>query len=86
MLTPVGFWSYARQDDNHSDGQLSELRAVVGKAINLHRGEEVRLFQDTEAIPNRGRLGSDDREHHRADDFLYSLDHAQILEERALPR
>ena len=51
MLTPVGFWSYARQDDNHSDGQLSELRAVVGKAINLHRGEEVRLFQDTEAIP-----------------------------------
>jgi len=51
LLTPVGFWSYARQDDNHSDGQLSELRAIVGKAINLRRGEEVRLFQDTEAIP-----------------------------------
>jgi hypothetical protein len=50
LLTPVGFWSYARQDDDYSGGQLSELRALVGKAINLRRGEEVRLFQDTEAI------------------------------------
>ena len=33
MLDPVGFWSYARQDDAHSDGQLSQLRAIVGKAI-----------------------------------------------------
>ncbi len=51
MLRPVGFWSYARQDDSHSDGHLSQLRAIVGKAISLRVGEEVRLFQDTEAIP-----------------------------------
>ena len=51
VLTPVGFWSYARQDDTNSDGQLSQLRAVVGSAINLRWGDEVRLFQDSAAIP-----------------------------------
>ncbi|MGD0639341.1 MAG: toll/interleukin-1 receptor domain-containing protein [Roseiarcus sp.] len=51
MLKPVGFWSYARQDDDHSDGQLSQLRAIVGKAINLQYGEELTLWQDIAAIP-----------------------------------
>jgi TIR domain len=51
MLKPVGFWSYTRQDDAHSDGQLSQLRLLIGKAIGLRQGEEVRFFQDTEAIP-----------------------------------
>jgi hypothetical protein len=51
VLKPVGFWSYARQDDSHSDGQLTHLRAIVGKAIGLRIGEEVKLFQDTETIP-----------------------------------
>ncbi len=40
MLDPVGFWSYARLDDAHSDGQLSLLRAIVGKAIGLQYGAE----------------------------------------------
>ena len=51
MLDPVGFWSYARQDDAHSDGQLSQLRAIVGKAIVLQCGVEVTLWQDIAAIP-----------------------------------
>jgi hypothetical protein len=51
VLKPVGFWSYTRQDDKYSGGQLSRLRLVVGGALNLRAGEEVRLFQDTEAIP-----------------------------------
>ncbi len=51
MLKPVGFWSYARQDDDHSDGQLSQLRTIVGKAINLQYGEELTLWQDIAAIP-----------------------------------
>jgi biotin carboxyl carrier protein len=51
MLDPVGFWSYARHDDQHSDGQLSQLRAVVGKAIGLQYGGEVTLWQDIDAIP-----------------------------------
>jgi hypothetical protein len=24
VLDPVGFWSYTRNDDQHSDGQLSQ--------------------------------------------------------------
>ena len=51
MLKPVGFWSYARQDDAHSDGQLSQLRALIGKAVNLRYGEELTLWQDIAAIP-----------------------------------
>ena len=51
MLKPVGFWSYARQDDAHSDGQLSQLRALVGKALALRYGEELTLWQDIAAIP-----------------------------------
>jgi hypothetical protein len=51
MLDPVGFWSYARQDDAHSDGQLSQLRAIVGRAIVLQCGVEVVVWQDVAAIP-----------------------------------
>ena len=51
MLEPVGFWSYARQDDAHSDDQLSQLRAIVGRAIARQCGLEVTLWQDISAIP-----------------------------------
>jgi uncharacterized membrane protein YeaQ/YmgE (transglycosylase-associated protein family) len=51
MLDPLGFWSYARQDDAQSDGQLSQLRAIVGKAIVLQHGTEVMLWQNISAIP-----------------------------------
>jgi hypothetical protein len=51
LLKPVGFWSYARQDDNYRDGDLSQLRTIVGKAISSRQGEEVTLWQDTVAIP-----------------------------------
>ncbi len=51
MLDPVGFCSYARQDDRLADGQLSQLRAMVGKAVNLRQGEEITLWQDIAAIP-----------------------------------
>src|ERR1700677_931814 len=51
MLDPVGFWSYARQDDAHSDGRLRQLRAIVGKAIVLQSGVEVVVWQDVAAIP-----------------------------------
>jgi len=51
MLDPVGFWSYARLDDEHSDGQLSQLRAVVGKQIGMQHGDRIALWQDIQAIP-----------------------------------
>jgi TIR domain len=51
VADPVGFWSYARLDDAHSDGQLSQLRVIVGKAIGLQYGGEVQLWQDVTAIP-----------------------------------
>ncbi len=51
MLDLVGFWSYARLDDEHSDGQLSKLRAIVGKAIVLQHGGKAILWQDVAALP-----------------------------------
>lgn len=51
MSGPVGFWSYARHDDAHSDGHLSQLRTIVGKAIALQYGADIDLWQDIQAIP-----------------------------------
>ena len=85
MLDPVGFWSYAHQDDAHSDGQLSQLRAIVGKQIVLQCGDEVKLWQDIVAILFGARLAQRNRADDRADDFLYSHCHATFLEERTLP-
>ncbi|WP_244817931.1 TIR domain-containing protein [Caballeronia sp. Lep1P3] len=51
MSNPVGFWSYARSDDAHSDGHLSQLRTIVGKAIALQYGADITIWQDIQAIP-----------------------------------
>lgn len=51
MSNPVGFWSYARSDDAHSDGHLSQLRTIVGKAIALQHGADIFIWQDIQAIP-----------------------------------
>ncbi|WP_250453102.1 TIR domain-containing protein [Caballeronia sp. ATUFL_M2_KS44] len=51
MSSPVGFWSYARSDDAHSDGHLSQLRTIVGKAIALQYGADITIWQDIQAIP-----------------------------------
>jgi formylglycine-generating enzyme required for sulfatase activity len=51
MLDPVGFWSYARLDDEQSEGQLSALRLIVGRALGLQHGGKVTLWQDVHAIP-----------------------------------
>ncbi len=52
MLDPAGFWSYTHHDDAHSDGRLSQLRAIVGKQIVLQCGVKVTLRQDIAAIPH----------------------------------
>jgi TIR domain len=49
-LDPIGFWSYGRHDDEHSDGALSALRVRVGKELKLLYGEDVDIFLDSEAI------------------------------------
>ncbi|WP_395613462.1 protein kinase domain-containing protein [Allosphingosinicella sp.] len=52
-LAPVGFWSYARQDDQLSDGRLSQLRTKLVQELQQQYGREpVRLFQDAETIPH----------------------------------
>jgi serine/threonine protein kinase len=50
-LPPVGFWSYARQDDALSQGSLTALRALLARELQQQYGREpVRLFQDMNAI------------------------------------
>src|SRR5215470_15813818 len=47
----VGFFSYSRSDDEHSDKALSLLRKRIRSELRLQLGRELRLWQDTEAIP-----------------------------------
>jgi TIR domain len=51
-LDPVGFWSYSRQDDEHSGGRLSQLRARLSSELQINYGRDrVQIFQDSAAIP-----------------------------------
>jgi hypothetical protein len=48
-LSPIGFWSYARQDDEE---RLGRLRLVLQRQLQQKYGrEEIKIFQDVAAIP-----------------------------------
>jgi hypothetical protein len=52
-LAPVGFWSYARQDDYLSQGKLSELRSLLMFELQqLYGRGEIKIFQDASTIPH----------------------------------
>jgi chemotaxis protein histidine kinase CheA len=55
----VGFFSYSRRDDQHSQGALSRLRAQIHNELRLQLGFDFRLWQDTAAIPD-GALWEDE--------------------------
>jgi formylglycine-generating enzyme required for sulfatase activity len=55
----VGFFSYSRKDDEHSQGALSRLRARIQSELRLQLGRDFRLWQDTAAIPD-GALWEDE--------------------------
>ena len=55
----VGFFSYSRRDDEHSQGSLSRLRARIFSELRLQLGRDFRLWQDTAAIPD-GALWEDE--------------------------
>lgn len=44
VITPKGFWSYARGDDDHLDGVLTSLRARVEGEISMMLGHKVDIF------------------------------------------
>ncbi|MCP5073619.1 MAG: TIR domain-containing protein [Rhodobacteraceae bacterium] len=46
MTQPIGFWSYARDDDGHMGGRLSELRQRLSGEIAMLLGHPVGIFQD----------------------------------------
>ena len=51
-LPPIGFFSYARQDDELSGKRLSRLRALIKAELQQQYGRTpVRLFQDVTTIP-----------------------------------
>jgi hypothetical protein len=54
----VGFFSYSRRDDEHSEGALSRRRSRIHGELRLQLGRDFRLWQDTEAIPD-GALWED---------------------------
>jgi hypothetical protein len=55
----VGFFSYSRRDDEHSGGALSRLRARIYDELRLQLGRDLRVWQDTAAIP-QGTLWGDE--------------------------
>jgi TPR repeat protein len=49
ILSPIGFWSYARQDDEE---RLSALRSILQRQLQQKYGREpIKIFQDVAAIP-----------------------------------
>lgn len=51
-LQPIGFLSYARQDDERSGRQLFELRQLLSDELQVLYGrQEIKIFQDVAAIP-----------------------------------
>lgn len=55
-LPPIGFWSYARPDDELSGGQLSRLRALIRAELQQQYGRaQIQLFQDVSAISHGSR-------------------------------
>ncbi len=51
-LSPIGFWSYARQDDDASGGKLSLLRFQLASELQQQYGREpIKIFQDVGSIP-----------------------------------
>src|SRR5215813_9758495 len=55
----VGFFSYSRRDDERSGGALSALRKRIHDELGLQLGRDLRLWQDTAAIPH-GALWQDE--------------------------
>ena len=52
-LPPVGFWSYARQDDELSQGKLSSLRSLLMFELQQQYGRDtIHIFQDVSTIPH----------------------------------
>lgn len=47
----AGFFSYSRRDDERSDGALSRLRARIYAELGMQLGRDLRVWQDTVAIP-----------------------------------
>ena len=45
-MSPKGFWSYARGDDDHLDGVLTELRGRIAGEVSMLLGHDVGIFQD----------------------------------------
>jgi hypothetical protein len=51
-LKPIGFWSYARQDDEASERKLSDLRGLLERELQQSYGRDpIKLWQDVAAIP-----------------------------------
>jgi hypothetical protein len=52
-LSPIGFWSYSRRDDELSRGRLSQLRSLLLAELQTQYGRDgIQLFQDVSAIPH----------------------------------
>lgn len=62
-MTPKGFWSYARGDDEHLDSVLSKLRNRIAGEISMLLGQDIGMFQDIYDI----RTGDDWKEKLRAE-------------------
>ena len=46
-VSPIAFMSYARLDDEYTEGYLTEFRERLERAVRLHTGKhDFEIFQD----------------------------------------
>ncbi|MGX4642235.1 toll/interleukin-1 receptor domain-containing protein [Massilia sp. SYSU DXS3249] len=50
IQNPTGFLSYARDDDEHEGGRLTDLRRRLNGELVIQTGERIEIFQDTKDI------------------------------------
>ncbi|MFM9965660.1 MAG: toll/interleukin-1 receptor domain-containing protein [Planctomycetaceae bacterium] len=47
---PIGFLSYARSDDEHDKGRITEIRQRLSGEVRIQTGESFHIFQDRDDI------------------------------------
>jgi hypothetical protein len=73
FLRPVGFWSYARQDDEE-EAPLSEMLRVLKRELQQQYGRgAVEIFQDVGAIPPGATWRARITENLKASSFLVAV-------------
>lgn len=83
---PAAFMSYARFNDKHDEGQLSQFRERLAAEVQVQTGEEFAIFQDRNDIAWGGELAAAHRGRAGHSDISLGCNYSGLLSELSLSR